>query len=647
MNRPLSIILISREYPPFVGGGIGSYTVRLARALADAGHRPVVITVSADGQEHREHAAGVTVVRLPFLQGNDWSAPHPAIATPAVLAAFESFHPVAAFAMQVAGTLPRLVQEYHADLIEAPDTGALAWFVLNERRLGLEAVRDLPPVVLTIHSPSAWVALWNREDAAQPRSRRLIAMEHDAACWSDGLVCPSHTLADWAAALWSLPRDRIAIIPYPLGELEPVARRVAERGGAAPADGQTRRVLFVGRLEPRKGIETLLAAYARVRQAGVSLELHLVGRDTPDPTSGLPFGRTTIERTLPPAVRADVHVHGQVPPAAVRHLLDQAHIVVVPSPMDNFPYTCVEALAHGQIVVAAAAGGMAEMIRPGCDGLLFAPGDVDACAEALIRATALDAEARRAMSHAAAARILALCSNETVIRQRLAHWQQVIATHRTARLRSDSPRRRSILVWPDNQPLAAHDAHAQALSDAVEKGRDVAYAHGWPMIGQRVRALGTPTLANLVHERGPLGPLALSTQAADDPRLAGLLHPAPGPATAPAITPQNHANLLDISGMVPDASGLLRSPDTWALALALTAAGYSGAVVPHAHPHLLEAPGAPSTADVSDEALRQENRRLHLMLARLTSSRGYRFLQRVYDVLHVLRGRGWRRPRNL
>src|SRR5262245_8476885 len=131
----MTICLISREYPPFFGGGIGSYTVRWSRALAGAGHRVVVLTVSDDGREGRERHEGVDVVRLPFIRGmgqtGDWSGPHPLISTAQTRAAFAAFSPVAVFAMQIAGALPRLVEEFGIRVVEAPDTGALGWFALN------------------------------------------------------------------------------------------------------------------------------------------------------------------------------------------------------------------------------------------------------------------------------------------------------------------------------------------------------------------------------------------------------------------------------------------------------------------------------------------------------------------------------------
>src|SRR5437899_213176 len=78
-------------------------------------------------------------------------------------AAFETFAGVAVFSMQVAGAIQRLAAEFGIDVVEAPDTGALAWFALNARRTGaLWRDGGGPAFVTCVHSPTEWISQWNR-----------------------------------------------------------------------------------------------------------------------------------------------------------------------------------------------------------------------------------------------------------------------------------------------------------------------------------------------------------------------------------------------------------------------------------------------------------------------------------------------------
>ncbi|MEO0629918.1 MAG: glycosyltransferase, partial [Planctomycetota bacterium] len=112
---------------------------------------------------------------------------------------------------------------------------------------------------------------------------------------------------------------------------------------------------------------------------------------------------------------------GPQPPGRVAQLQATASVVVVPSPDDNFPFTCIEAMAAGRVVVAANAGGAAEMIEHGTSGLLFEPHNCDALAEALSTALRMSDAEREAMGHAARERIAELCNASQIIEMRLAH----------------------------------------------------------------------------------------------------------------------------------------------------------------------------------------------------------------------------------
>jgi glycosyltransferase involved in cell wall biosynthesis len=491
------VLLISREYPPFVGGGIGTYTVRMARALAGQGREPVVVTVGDCDEPTVEDDAGVRVARLSFLDyvedQPDWAGPRRSILEspmgPACHAAFWAFHRESVLAMQLRHYLPWLLETFDPPAIEAPDTGALLWFILNERRLGRGPLANRtngPPIIVHLHSPTAWIEELQGGQQSGRAMAELRSMERDVLRWADGVACPSRMLADWTRA-WEPGVGTIEVTPYPLGE--PV-----DIDGPLPAGGDA---LFVGRMERRKGFDTLAEALGRL--GADAPPLRIAGRDTFDWVADEMFGETAIQRHCQ---GLDVRVLGELPPDELAEQRSASGIAVVPSPNDNFPNTCMEAMAAGQVVVAANAGGMAEMIEDGVSGLLFDAGDASGLSGQLERAADMSVRERAVMGHAARRRISELCGDGHVIPARLEH-----AASLTARRSAAQPDREVAIVA--FEPVG--DALRAILTDALRANADIDAVAPWfsrtGPDGVEIVPFSTPSaeqIGLLVEHSGPL-----------------------------------------------------------------------------------------------------------------------------------------------
>ncbi|MFN2505562.1 MAG: glycosyltransferase family 4 protein, partial [Acidimicrobiales bacterium] len=156
-------------------------------------------------------------------------------------------------------------------------------------------------------------------------------------------------------------------------------------GGADPAryhpdpDVGREGVLYVGRITPHKGIDTLIAALppgATLSVAGTTgHDRHLPERAYPD-----------LLRRL--AVGHDVRFLGRVPDADLPDLHRRAQVLALPS-LERSCYgarvpisellglTVLEAMASGTPVVASRVGGLPELVVDGVTGFLVEPGDVD------------------------------------------------------------------------------------------------------------------------------------------------------------------------------------------------------------------------------------------------------------------------------
>jgi glycosyltransferase involved in cell wall biosynthesis len=138
---------------------------------------------------------------------------------------------------------------------------------------------------------------------------------------------------------------------------------------------------------PRKGIEVLLEAMSRLREAGVPVRLHAVG----------PFETAAYESSVRGMTQA-LGLQDAVTWAGFRSDVDaqfrHMHVFVLPSLFgEGMPMVVLEAMAAGLAVVSTRVEGIPQVVRGGQDGLLVTPGDAGELAEALLRFARGEADA--------------------------------------------------------------------------------------------------------------------------------------------------------------------------------------------------------------------------------------------------------------
>jgi glycosyltransferase involved in cell wall biosynthesis len=155
-----------------------------------------------------------------------------------------------------------------------------------------------------------------------------------------------------------LPGDRIFVKPnfvYP----DPDART---------GDGEY--ALFVGRLSPRKRLNTLLAAWKRLR---LSIPIVIIGGG-PD--------RESLEAQVTQDRLTNVQFLGQLPREQTLAAINNARFLVFSSEWyENFPVTIVESFACRTPVICSRLGAMQELVSDGRTGLHFTPSDPDDLAQ--------------------------------------------------------------------------------------------------------------------------------------------------------------------------------------------------------------------------------------------------------------------------
>lgn len=152
--------------------------------------------------------------------------------------------------------------------------------------------------------------------------------------------------------------------------------------GLAPFDearsSDTVNLLFVGRLDPRKGVHFLIQAMPQiVRRTNGRVRLLVIGDS---------YLRARIVASVPAEVRDHVRFLGHVPREDLPRWYRTGDVFVSPaSGNESFGIVLLEAMASGCPVIASDIPGYRSVVQPEVNGVVFPPGDVDALADAVVR----------------------------------------------------------------------------------------------------------------------------------------------------------------------------------------------------------------------------------------------------------------------
>lgn len=123
------------------------------------------------------------------------------------------------------------------------------------------------------------------------------------------------------------------------------------------------RIVFCGRLAPVKGVDILLKAFHILCDKVKDTELVIIG----DGISKDELKSMCIKKNI----SHRVHFVGNIDNAEVRNYFRNSDIVVVPSREEPFGLVAIEAMSEKACVVSSNVGGLKEIIKPGCNGMLF------------------------------------------------------------------------------------------------------------------------------------------------------------------------------------------------------------------------------------------------------------------------------------
>ncbi|MDA0746918.1 MAG: glycosyltransferase [bacterium] len=352
----MNVLILNHEFPP-IGGGAGNACAHTAQELVPLGVQTTVLTSAYQDLPRRETCNGVTILRVPAIRTRQLEA------SPAEIASYTASALVASLS-HVGRNRPDLIHAYFG-----LPAGAIAW--------ALKGITRIPYLISfrgrDVHGGKSM------DSAGITGPMRALSR----LVWSEAgaLVANSNGLRD--IALRVSPGTNVSVIPNGVD-----THRFTP--GQHRKDGPLR-LLFVGRLEPYKGIEFLLQALKQIH-ADHPVQLRIVGDGS-------------LRNQLPETARALGINHctefiGPVPAESMPNIYQEADLFVLPALVEGMPNVILEAMAAGLPVLATQIPGSEELVLPGRTGLLVPPADPHTLADSLVQLLS-NPNLREQMGHAA------------------------------------------------------------------------------------------------------------------------------------------------------------------------------------------------------------------------------------------------------
>ena len=369
-----TFVFLSQTYPPAGMDGVARYTQNIAQAISGLGHTVHVIA-RGRGDNTVDLENGVWVHRLVPKQTPPRSLP--------------SGMPIPQHIVNQSGTaleeLYRIARTRPLHVVEGTSWDCECIVPVLDGRFA-----SVTNVVTTL---SHWLETHRdlRDDDTWMHNFGGPMLEAEGHLFhaSSGILAASHAIARSVEERYdiSFRPGQIGYLPHGLADMRPLPRSMPpglSASGQDNKDSRTLKVLCVGRLELRKGIDVLLSAAKLLMRRHDNVEFWLAGDDTITLDSGLSARQLFQNAAIQEGTDTDrVRFLGSVTDEQLRWLYAECDIYVSPSRYESFGLIFVEAMMFAKPSVGCRIGGPAEVLEDGVDGLLCEPEDVAGLVKAL------------------------------------------------------------------------------------------------------------------------------------------------------------------------------------------------------------------------------------------------------------------------
>lgn len=343
--------LLTTEFPPFHGGGISTYCEHTVNMLVQK-NIDVTVFVSDDFLEKErvvEKRQNLKIIR--FKPGEN-------------KAYYNYLGYTAALSFQFSEEVElELTKSEKPDFIEAQDYNGIAYYLTYKKKLGNEKLQETP-IVITCHAPSFYILDKDHFPTYKLPDYWTGEMEKWSIAAADICISPSHYQANNINDHFFTSKK----IPF---QIVPNPYKVEDIIDQAPISVQKGDIVFFGKMVFIKGILQLLEHVKPLWDTNHSFTISIIGDDHYFAPKQKNIKDIIIEKYPQYIESGRIKFEGKLPKDQIKQRLQKAHAIVIPSLVDNLPYTLLESMGMGKIVLCSRSGGQIEVIDDGKNGFLF------------------------------------------------------------------------------------------------------------------------------------------------------------------------------------------------------------------------------------------------------------------------------------
>ena len=361
-EKKLNIVYFVNDYPPRIEGGIGRFVHALAESVAFYGHQVHVVTQSPYNYDTVDFENGVWVHRITMKHYPD----HMLLNLP-----FNAKHISIARLEKLYSYYEELVaihNKYPVDIVQTPIWDCLGYFVLLDKRF---------KNVVSLHT--TMMSVWNDINPKPNEVLFYLDLEKDMLKRADYLLSNSKAIEKTVNSYYdNVCEGKTRLIPHGLSDMS--------KGIVSVKKTDEIEILFLGRLEHRKGIDVLLQSVPDLCDLYPNLIFRFIGNDQIFiPNTDITYKEKFFNNPKNKKYQNQMIFEGVVDEKRIKEAYASCDIFVSPSRYESFGLIFLEAMMFSKPVVGCDVGGMPEVIIDGETGLLVEPENSKSLTHALIK----------------------------------------------------------------------------------------------------------------------------------------------------------------------------------------------------------------------------------------------------------------------